>query len=220
VQSSWETITKNVLESAGGRVTVENNLLLEAKALYRDRMRIVLSALIIIFSITFYLYYTSGIAGLETTPLPEEGIIRGIQVVASFNNIGLLIAVALMVIAFQFWSWAFLPGPASLFTMSVLRGILGPGASITQTIGKHFEVILENGSMFSISCHIQEKGTDDWFSYRLVSSELENGNLRNVALRHGFSLEGSRFVANVGNDELHHRTLLLAKAMTIASASV
>lgn len=195
---------------------VENNLLLEAKALYRDRIRIVLSALIIIFSITFYLYYTSGIAGLDN-PLPNgNGVSRAIQVVAAFNNIGLLIAIALMVIAFQFWSWAFLPGPASLFTMSVLRGILGPGASITQTIGKHFEVTLENGLMFSISCHIQEKGTDDWFSYRLVSSELQNGNLRNVALRHGFSLKDSRFVANVGNDELHHRTLLLAKAMMIA----
>jgi hypothetical protein len=196
---------------------VENKLLLEAKALYRDRIRIVLSALIIVFSITFYLYYTSGIAGLGTNPIPDgDGVIRAIMVVSTFNNIGLLIAIALIVIAYQFWSWAFLPGPASLFTMSVLRGILGPGASITQTIGKHFKVILENGSMFSISCHIQEKGTDDWFSYRLVSSELQNINLRNVALRHGFSLEDSRFVANVSNDELHHRTLLLAKAMMIA----
>ena len=201
-------------------MTVENNLLLEAKALYRDRIRIVQSALLIVFTITFYLYYTSGIAGLETITPHEDGISLGFEVVAAFNNVGLLIAIALMVIAFQFWSWAFLPGPASLFTMSVLRGILGPKASITQTIGKHFDVILENGSKFSISCHIQEKGTDDWFSYRLVSSELENGNLRNVALRHGFSLEGSRFVANVSNDELHHRTLLLAKAMMIASASV
>jgi hypothetical protein len=201
-------------------VTVENNLLLEAKALYRDRIRIVQSALLIVFTITFYLYYTSGIAGLAEDIVPVEGIINGILVVASFNNVGLLIAVALMIVAYRFWSWAFLPGPASLFTMSVLRGILGPRASITQTIGKHFDVILENGSKFSISCHIQEKGTDDWFSYRLVSSELENGNLRNVALRHGFSLEGSRFVANVSNDELHHRTLLLAKAMTIASTSI
>ena len=196
---------------------MENELLLEAKALYKDRIRIALSALIIVFSITFFVYYTSGIAGLGTTPLPGEGISLGLQVVAAFNTLGLLVAVALMVAAFRFWSWAFLPGPASLFTLSVLRGILGPRAIIKQTIGKRFRVTLDDGLTFNINCHIQEKGTDDWFSYRLVSSELQNGDLRNVALRHGFSLKGNRFVANVSNDELHHRTFLLTKAMMIAS---
>ena len=199
---------------------MENEFLLEAKALYKDRIRIALSAFIIIFSITFFLYYTSGIAGLGETILGGEGISLGLQVVAAFNNVGLLMAVALMVIAFRFWSWAFLPGPASLFTMSVLRGILGPKASIIQTIGKRFHVTLDNGISFTISCYIQDKGTDDWFSYRLVSSDLQNGNLRDVALRHGFSLKGNRFVSNVSNDELHHRTILLTKAMMIARASV
>jgi hypothetical protein len=199
---------------------MENNLLLEAKALYKDRIRIALSAFIIVFSITFFVYYTSGIAGLGTTPLPGTGWTQGLHVVAAFNNIGLIIAVGLMILAFRFWSWAFLPGPASLFTTSVLRGILGPGAMIKQTIGKRFKVTLDNGLSFNVSCNVQEKGTEDWFSYRLVSSELQNGDLRNVALRHGFSLKGSRFVASVSNDELHHRTLLLAKAMIIASGVV
>jgi hypothetical protein len=199
---------------------MDNELLLEAKALYKDRIRIALSAFIIVFAITFFVYYTSGIAGLGATPPSETGWTQGLQVVTAFNTVGLLIAVALMVVAFRFWSWAFLPGPASLFTLSVLRGILGPGASIKQSIGKQFRIILDNGISFSISCYIQEKRTDDWFSYRLVSSDLRNGDLRNVALRHGFSLKGSRFVANVSNDELHHRTLLLAKAMMIASAVV
>ena len=199
---------------------VENDYLLEAKALYKDRIRIALSAFIIVFSITFSVYYTSGIAGLGPLPPPAEGVSRGLQVVAAFNTLGLLVAVALMVAAFRFWSWAFLPGPATLFTLSVLRGILGPGAIIKQTIGKRFRVTLDNGLTFNINCHIQEKGTDDWFSYRLVSSELQTGNLRNIALRHGFSLKGNRLVANVSNDELHHRTFLLAKAMMIATASI
>ena len=201
-------------------MTVENNLLLEAKALYRDRIRIVLSALIIVFSITFYLYYTSGIAGLGTIAPISDGILRGFQVVAAFNNFGLFLAIALMIVAFRFWSWAFLPGPASLFTKSVLRGILGSEAIIRQTIGKHFKVTLDNGLTFSISCRIQEKGTDDWFSYRLRSAELQNGDLRNIALRHGFSFKENRFVASVSNDELHYRTLLLTKAMMIANAAV
>ncbi len=199
---------------------MENELLLEAKALYKDRIRIALSAFIIVFSITFFVYYTSGLAGLGTIQPSPNGTIQGLEVITAFNNIGLLIAVFLMVAAFQFWSWAFLPGPASLFTLSVLRGILGPKAVIKQSIGKRFKVILDTGLSFSLSCFIQEKGTDDWFTYQLVSSELRNGDLRNVALRHGFSLKGSRFVASVSNDELHHRTLLLAKAMTLASGPI
>lgn len=198
---------------------MENDLLLEAKALYNDRIKIALSAFIIVFSITYFVYYTSGITGLETTPPYDIGWTRSLQVVAAFNTVGLLIAVALMVGAFRFWSWAFLPGPASLFTTSVLRGILGPETSIKQSIGKRFKITLDNGLSFCISCNIQEKGTDEWFSYRLVSSDLQNGDLKNVALRHGFSLKGSQFVANVSNDELHHRTILLTKAMIIASRS-
>ncbi|MFW9798368.1 MAG: hypothetical protein ACFFE2_15120 [Candidatus Thorarchaeota archaeon] len=195
---------------------MENELLLEAKALYKDRIRIALSAFIIVFSITFFVYYTTGIAGLgEFTS--GTGWTQSLRVVAAFNNIGLITAVALMIIAFRFWSWAFLPGPASLFTTSVLRGILGPNVTIKQSIGKRFKVTLENGLSFNISCYVQEKGTEDWFSFRLVSSELKNGNLKDVALRHGFALKEGRFVANVSNDELHHRTLLLAKAMSIAS---
>ncbi len=196
-----------------------NELLLEAKALYKDRLRIALSAFIIVFSTTFFVYYTSGIAGLDGNLDPGEGISQGILIIASFNNLGLLIAVALMVMAFRFWSWAFLPGPACLFTTSVLKGILGPNITIRQIIGKRFNVTLDNGLSFNLSCFIKEKGTEDWFSYRLSSSELQNGNLRNIALRHGFSVKGSRFVANVSNDELHHRTLLLAKAMMIATSS-
>jgi hypothetical protein len=218
VQGSWEVLSKSVLESAGGRVTVENELLLEAKALYKDRIRIIQSALIIVFSITFYLYYTSGIAGLENNAGPSSGISLGFEVVAAFNNVGLLIAVVLMVLAFRFWSWAFLPGPASLFTMSTLRGILGPNSIIRQTIGKQFRITLDNGLSFNINCFVQDRETDDWFSYRLVSSELQNGNLRDVALRHGFFVKGNRFVANVSNDELHHRTILLTKAMMIANS--
>ena len=199
---------------------MENELLLEAKALYKDRIRIALSAFIILFSITFFVYYTSGIADLGDTSITEIGWTRSLQVVATFNNIGLIIAVSLLVLAFRFWSWAFLPGPASLFTTSVLRGILGPRVKITQAIGKRFNVMLDNGLMFTLSCQIQEKGTDDWFSYRLISSEIQNGNLRNLALRHGFSLEGNHFVASVSNDELHHRTVLLTKAMMIANSSI
>lgn len=196
-----------------------NELLLEAKALYKDRIRIAVSAFIILFSVSFFIYYVTGIAGLGETNNSRPGITRGLQVVAAFNNVGLIIAVALMVIAFRLWSWAFLPGPASLFTTSVLRGILGPNAVIKQSIGKRFEIILDNGLTFSIICYIQEKETNDWFSYRLASSKLQNGNLKNIALRHGFALKDGRFTANISNDELHHRTLLMAKAIMIASAS-
>ncbi|MHA1943647.1 MAG: hypothetical protein ACW96M_04550 [Candidatus Thorarchaeota archaeon] len=199
---------------------MENQFLQEAKALYKDRIRIVLSALIIVFSITFFLYYTSGIAGLGQFGPPDSGWTRSIQVVASFNNVGLILAISLLAIVFRFWSWAFLPGPASFYTLSVLRGILGSKASVKQTIGKRFRIILENGMTFRVSCQIKEKGTDDWFSYRLVSSVLQHSNLKDIALRHGFSVRDNKFVASVSHDELHHRTLLLTKAMMIATPVV
>ena len=198
---------------------MENGLLLEAKALYKDRIRIALSAFIIVFSITFFVYYTSGIASLDSAQ-PGPGWTQSVQVVSAFNNVGLIMAVVLMVLAFRFWSWAFLPGPASLFTTSILRGILGPSAIIKQTIGKRFKITLDNGLSFNVNCYIQEKGTDEWFSYLLVSSELQDGDLRDVALRHGFTLKGNRFIANVSNDELHHRTILLTKAMMMATNTV
>ncbi|MFX1484114.1 MAG: hypothetical protein ACFFCP_13115 [Promethearchaeota archaeon] len=196
---------------------MENKLLQEAKALYKDRIRIVLSALIIVFSIVFFLYYTAGMAGLGQIEGPEPGISLGLQVVASFNNVGLIIAIVLLAVVFKFWSWAFLPGPASLYTLSVLRGILGSSAVVKQLIGKRFEVILDSGASFSVSCRIKEKGSDEWFSYRLVSSRVNNANLRDIALRHGFTATHNKFVANVSHDELHHRTILLTTALMMAS---
>ncbi|MFW9816762.1 MAG: hypothetical protein ACFFEW_12600, partial [Candidatus Thorarchaeota archaeon] len=199
-----------------------DKLLQEAKALYKDRIRIVLSALIIVFSITFFLYYTSGLARLgigegpeRTEPLAPST--SGLMLMTSFNNVGLIVAVGLLVVVYKFWSWAFLPGPATLYTLSVLKGILGPKAVVKQTIGKRFKITLENGMTFGINCQIQIEGTDEWFSYRLVSAEIENADLRNIALRHGFSTSKKRIVGNVSNDELHHRTLLLAKAMMMAA---
>ena len=197
---------------------MENKLLQEARALYKDRIRIVLSALIIVFSISFFLYYTSGLSGLIGSS--EPGATSSLYMVTSFNNVGLIVAVGLLVVVFKFWSWAFLPGPASLYTLSVLRGILGSKTVVKQTIGKRFKVALDNGMTFGVSCQIKVKGTEEWFSYRLVSSEIQHNDLRNIALRHGFSTRDSRIVGSVSNDELHHRTLLLTKAMMIAAPSM
>ncbi|MHA2025134.1 MAG: hypothetical protein ACW98U_04450 [Candidatus Thorarchaeota archaeon] len=197
---------------------MENKLLQEARALYKDRIRIVLSALIIVFSISFFLYYTTGLSGFIGST--EPGASSGLFMVTSFNNVGLFVAVGLLVVVFKFWSWAFLPGPASLYTLSVLRGILGSKAVVKQTIGKRFKVTLENGMTFGVSCQIKIKGTEDWFSYRLASSEIQNSDLKNIALRHGFSTSENRIVGSVSHDELHHRTLLLTKAMMIAVPSM
>ena len=196
---------------------MENNLLREAKALYKDRIRIILSTLIIMFSITFFLYYTSGLAGLSPNGSRSPGWLLGLEVVASFNNVGLIIAIGLLVVVFRFWSWAFLPGPASTYTLAVLRGILGSKVVVKQTIGKRFKVILENGVSFRISCQIKEKGSNEWFSYRLVSSEIQHSDLKNIGLRHGFAVADNRLVASVSNDELHHRTLLLTKSLMITA---
>ena len=203
-------------------MTMEDTLLKQAQALYNDRLRIALAAFIFVFAITFYLFYSPEIITLGAVPpvdVTPIGWTQGFAVVASVNTIGFFTAIALMALIFRFWSWAFLPGPASTFTLAVLRGILGSQTTIRHTLGKRFRVTLENGLQFDVNCRIKEKDTGEWFAYRLISSKLQSDRLKNIALRHGFGVKDNRLVANVSNDELHQRTFLLAKAMMILGSS-
>jgi len=210
---------------------MEDTLLKQARALYKDRVQIALAALIGVVAISFVLFYTPEIITLGSTPPTIDTIgppaaafdsawTQGFAVVASVNTVGFLSAVALMVLIIKFWSWAFLPGPASTFTLAVLKGILGPKTTIRHSLGKRFKITLESGLRFDVKCKIKVKDTDEWFAYRLVSSQIQSAQLRSIALRHGFSVEDNRLVASVSNDELHHRTFLLTKAMMMASATI
>ena len=207
---------------------MEDTLLKQALALYKDRVRIALAAFIIVFSIAFYLFYSPEIITLGATPPPvpggpaaiDSGWTQGFAVLASVNTVGFFTAVALMALIFRFWSWAFLPGPASTYTLAILKGILGSKTTIRHSFGKRFRVTLENGLQFDVNCRIKEKDSGEWFAYRLVSTQMHSDQLKNIALRHGFGVKNDRLVANVSNDELHHRTFLLTKAMMMVSASI
>lgn len=197
---------------------VENELLKQARALYKDRLRIALSALIIVAFLTFSYFFTSG----YFPSAPPEGIhsgwTQGLAVVTSLNSIGFILSIAAMVAIYQFWSWAFLPGPALTYTFAILRGILGEQTRIKHSIGKRFKITLENGLQFEVSCKIKDRPSGEWFLYRLSSSEFKNEHLKEIALRHGFGVRHSRMVASVSSDELHLRTFLLTRAMRIASS--
>lgn len=201
---------------------MEDMLLKQARALYKDRLRIALAAFIVVFSITFYLFYNPEIISIGAFPPVgwNQGWTQGFAVVASVNTIGFCLSVALIVLIFRFWSWAFLPGPALTYTLAILKGILGTKTTIRHTYGKKIKVTLENGLQFDVNCRIKEKGTDEWFVYRLVSTQLHCEQLRNIALRHGFGVKNNRLVANISNNELHHRTFLLTKALILASPSI
>lgn len=201
---------------------MEDMLLKQARALYKDRLRIALAAFIVVFSITFYLFYNPEIISFGAVPPVgwNQGWTQGFAVVASVNTIGFCLSVALIVLIFRFWSWAFLPGPALTYTLAILKGILGTKTTIRHTYGKKIKVTLENGLQFDVNCRIKEKGTDEWFVYRLVSTQLHCEQLRNIALRHGFGVKNNRLVANISNNELHHRTFLLTKALMLASPSI
>ncbi|NHJ14307.1 MAG: hypothetical protein EAX95_11560 [Candidatus Thorarchaeota archaeon] len=196
-----------------------DTLLKKSKALYRDREKIAFSTMLIVFTVVFYLLYSPGISTLFVEPpiwIPW-GWTEGLEVVVSINTFVLLAAVVAMFIAYSLWSWAFLPSPAAIYTVGVLRGILGPSVAIKQRIGKRFRVLLENGNRIDISCRIKEHDSGDWFVYQLKSSPIFRDDLEYIALRHGMSVRNGCFTTIVSNDELHHRTILLAKA--IASAS-
>ena len=201
-------------------MNTEDELLKQARALYKDRLRIALSAMLIVFTTTCYVFYNPALYGVYVPSGSPGGSTQGFEAVVSFNTIGFAISVILMVLVFRFWSWAFLPGPAAIFTLGVLEGILGPKVTIEQVIGKRFKVTLETGMQFEVSCRTRNRGTDEWFNYRLVTSPLQGNGLREIALRHGLALRDDRFVATVSSDELHQRTFLLTRAMVVASSAI
>ncbi len=195
----------------------------KAQALYKDRERIGLSALLVVAAVAFYFFYSSGIHVLPPPPewlWPLEGWASGLpEVIASFNTLGFLLSLALMLLAYGVWSWAFLPSPAVMYTMGVLRGVFGSKVEIKYSIGGRFRVFLDDGQHIDIACKTKDIDSGEWFQYRLVSSPMEADNLADVALRNGMSVSNGRFRSWVSNDEFHHRVLLMAKAMSVASPS-
>jgi len=147
-----------------------DELLTNARALYKEREKIAISALLIAGTVAFYLFYSPGILDLAPPEFFSDGWIQGFEVIASYNTIGFFLSLCLMVLAYSFWTWAFLPSPAAIFTEGVLRGILGSDVTIKQSIGKNFRVLLEGDRHIDVNCRI--KGTNgDWFNYQLNSSK-------------------------------------------------
>ena len=196
-----------------------DSLLVRAKGLYVDRQRIALATVMIVFTVTFYVFYSPGIYTL-VEGIPHQiqyGSVQGIEIVYSFNTIGFFLAFSIMVFAYAVWSWAFLPSPAVSYTLGVLKGIFGPSVKIKHGIGKRFSLTLDNGVDVNITCRIKGDGPEEWFMYRLESSKFESPNLEKIALRHGMSVSDGRLVTWVSNDELHSRTLLMGNAISMAS---
>lgn len=194
-----------------------NRLLERARGLYIDRQRLALAASIAVFCVTLYLFYSPGIYRFDTPP-PDwvpPGWAEGLEVVVSYNTVGFFLACALLFFGYAFWSWAFLPAPAVDYTESVLHGVFGRNTPIRHQIGKKFNVTLEDVDI-QLKCRIRGDSPDEWFNYKLKSSEIISPRLKNVALRHGFSVDNNRLKTTVTNDELHLRSFLFAKAIKIA----
>ncbi len=199
-----------------------DTLLKHAQALYKDRQRIALAAFIICFSTAFYVFYGPPIQyvlGEDPSWLViPSGWSQGTVVVFGYSTVGFLLALSVVVFIYAFWSWAFLPSPATLYTMCVLRGIYGTKTRITQRIGKRFRVHLQGSTHVDFECRIRGRGSDDWFIYRVSTSCITAPNLEAIALRHGFSVSHDRLTTWMTNDELHSRTLLLTKVLTMTRA--
>ncbi len=197
-----------------------DHLLENAKSLYRERQKIALATLLVVFSAALYIFYSPDIYEIES--LPQEwfppGWSQGFEVVYSFNTIGFIVAFALMIFGYAFWTWAFLPTPAANYTDAVLNGVFGPYAKISHSIGKRFKVEIGEGKEINITCRIKEQGSDEWFVYRLESPYLHHPDLKNIALRHGMSEKDGKLVTWISNDELHGRSVLMARAVSIASS--
>jgi len=190
-------------------------LLKDAQCLYISRQRLTIATLMIIFTVVLYSFYSPGIYGFGATP-PEgfpAGWAEAFEVVVSLNTVAFFLAFSLIVFAYGLWSWAFFPSPAMSYTVMAFRGLFGQNVRIKHSIGKRFRVFFEGGKHIDVRCRIKETSSDDWFVYRFTSCPLTGNNLHSVALRHGMSSKDGRFTTWIGHDELHHRALLMAKAM-------
>ena len=190
-------------------------LLKHARGLYINMQRITITSLMVIFIVAFYSLYSIGIYGIGATP-PDwfpAAWMEIFDIVASLNTVAFFLAFSLIVFAYGLWSWAFFPSPAVSYTQASLRGLFGQNVRVKQNIGKRFRVFLEGGKHIDIRCRIREASSGDWFVYRFTSCPLTGNSLHSVALRHGMSSRKGRFTTTIGHDELHHRGLLMAKAM-------
>lgn len=190
-------------------------LLKHARGLYINMQRITIVSLMVIFIVAFYSLYSIGIYELGATP-PEwfpAGLMEIFDVVVSLNTVAFFLAFSLIVFAYGLWSWAFFPSSAVSYTQAAFRGLFGQNVRIKQSIGKRFRVFLESGKHIDVRCRVQEVRSGDWFVYRFTSCPLTGNSLHSVAMRHGMSSRKGRFTTTIGHDELHHRGLLMAKAM-------
>ena len=197
-----------------------NQLLNKARGLYIDRQRIALAGFLIMFTTIFYLFYSNGIDSIVEPPSDwfSGGWVQGgFEVVVSFNTVGFFLTFSVMVFFYAFWNWAFMPGPAATFTRSVLQGVFGFNTKITQLLGKHFRVYLTDEEYVDVKCRIKEPGSGEWFVYQLTSPVIHSEKGNEIALRHGMAFKKNRLTTWVTHDELHLRTILLAKALRIAN---
>ena len=193
-------------------------LLKQARALYKDRQKIAAASLLIALTATMYILWNAPIIWIvppPNQPIPT-GWVLGFETVASFNTVGLFLAVSIMIFFYGFWSWAYLPNPASIYTQTVIKGLLGEDTRIKQRIGRKFKVELSNGMSIDILCRTQD-ASGEWFVYRLESSPIDDKRMEEIALRHGMHAKDGRYSTWVSNEELHSRLLLMTKAMLLTT---
>ncbi len=197
-----------------------DKLLNKARGLYIDRQRIALAALIAMYAASFILFYSNGIDSILKDPPIDwipAGWAQGFEVVASFNTVGFFLAFSVMMFFYAFWHWAFMPSPAVTYTISILKGVFGQKSKITQSLGKRFRVYVSDTEFIDVKCRIREQESGEWFVYKLTSPIISSEKREDIALRHGMAVRNNRFTTWVAHDELHHRSILLAKAISLAS---
>ncbi len=189
--------------------------MIQAQALYRDRMRLANAALLFVIGGMFYMAYGSTVQPLITVPsfVSSDGWVQSIQYIYSYNTLAFVFVVLVMVLLHTYWTWAFLPSPATLFILNVLRGIFGGSINIARHIGGRFRVWFTRDAYLDIFCHVHDHRSDGWFTFLLRSSPVTGKDVEEVALRHGLSYSHKRLTTHATNEELYGRTLLLARAM-------
>ncbi len=170
-----------------------------------------------IFSLIFVLLY---IPQVDLSGIPaSSGTSKFILSVFMYRNYILVLIGAFIAIGFSVWVYNFIPDPIEEYIVSTALGQVNPQFQFHKKFGRRFEIALDNQTKIEIFCRNQESESGEWFVFKLSSSEIENSNLEEIALRNGFSVSENKITGWCSKDELPLKLLLMQRAVRQAAAS-
>ncbi|MEM2142673.1 MAG: hypothetical protein QXS20_04755 [Candidatus Thorarchaeota archaeon] len=185
-------------------------------ALYRERVKIVVSSLVAISAVAAYLSFSPLVQDLLSVAPPMwagEGWVLGNTVF--YGSATLLFVVTTVVVALVLFAWlrCSLPYPLANYILEVLNFAFGFHAVVFRRFGGRFRTVLPDHVQLDILCKFSNRGREDGLCFQVSVSPIEASNLEEIAMRHGLHVRDHKLGMTASADEFRSRTILLAAAL-------